>query len=82
MPKRVLPLWAGWVMLPITLAAARLRGQPPLFTAGVLRASVSNRVVSHAKAAQQLDFSPRTARDSLSNALDFYRARGWLDAPA
>ena len=78
MPKRVLPLWAGWMMLPITLAAARLTGHPPLFTAGVLRASVSNRIVSHAKAGRELGFSPRPVRDSLADALAFYKEVGWI----
>jgi dihydroflavonol-4-reductase len=68
------------MMLPITLAGARLARRPPLFTAGVLRASVSNGVVSHAKAAQELGFSPRPVRDSLADALTFYREQGWLRA--
>jgi dihydroflavonol-4-reductase len=80
MPKRVLPLWAGWAMLPITLATARLSGRPPLFTAGVLRASVSNKVVSHDKALKELGFSPRSVRASLADALAFYREQGWLKA--
>jgi dihydroflavonol-4-reductase len=80
MPKRVLPLWVGWAMLPLTLATARVSKRPPLFTAGVLRASVSNRVVSHAKAQRELGFSPRPVRDSLADAMAFYRQQGWLKA--
>jgi dihydroflavonol-4-reductase len=80
MPKRVLPLWVGWAMLPITIATARLSRRPPLFTAGVLRASVSNAVVSHEKARQELGFSPRPVRDSLADALAFYRQEGLLKA--
>jgi dihydroflavonol-4-reductase len=82
MPRVVLPLWVGWAMLPLTLAAAKLSGRPALFTPGMLRASVSNRVVSHAKAARELGFSPRPVRDSLRDALEFYRDRGWLEAGA
>jgi dihydroflavonol-4-reductase len=78
MPKRTLPLWVGWAMVPFTLAAARVTGKPALFTPGVLRASVSNRVVSHEKARRELGFEPRSVRTSLSNALEFYRAEGWL----
>jgi dihydroflavonol-4-reductase len=80
MPKRVLPLWVGWAMLPITIAVARVSRRPPLFTAGVLRASVSNAVVSHEKARQELGFSPRPIRDSLADALAFYRQEGLLKA--
>ncbi|HMJ11687.1 MAG TPA: NAD-dependent epimerase/dehydratase family protein [Polyangiaceae bacterium] len=78
MPRAVLPLWVGWAMLPLTLAAARLSGRRALFTPGMLRASVSNRVVSHAKAARELGYAPRSVRDSLRDALGFYRDRGWL----
>jgi dihydroflavonol-4-reductase len=80
MPKRVLPLWVGWAMVPFTIAAARLTGKPALFTPGVLRASVSNRVVSHAKATRELGFEPRSARAALASALEFYRAEGWIGA--
>jgi dihydroflavonol-4-reductase len=81
MPSRVLPLWVGWAMVPFTIAAARLSGKSALFTPGVLRASVSNRVVSHAKAAHELGFQPRSVEAALAGALEFYRARGWVDAP-
>jgi dihydroflavonol-4-reductase len=78
MPKRVLPLWVGWAMVPFTIAVARLTGKSALFTPGVLRASVSNRVVSHAKATRELGFEPRSVKDSLAGALQFYRAAGWI----
>jgi dihydroflavonol-4-reductase len=77
MPKRVLPYWFGWAMLPFTLLAARVSGKPALFTANMLRSSVSNRVVSHAKATRELGFEPRATRAALAGALEFYRAAGW-----
>lgn len=82
MPRVVLPIWVGWAMLPVTLVTARLTGKAPLFSAGVLRAAVSSRIVSHDKAKRELGFSPRPARDSLADALEFYRAQGWLDRVA
>ncbi|HEY8154353.1 MAG TPA: NAD-dependent epimerase/dehydratase family protein [Myxococcota bacterium] len=78
MPKVFLPIWVGWALLPFSIAAARLTRKQPLFTAGVLRASVSNRVVIHEKAARELGFSPRPARASLEDSFAWYRARGWL----
>jgi dihydroflavonol-4-reductase len=77
MPQHVLPYWFGWAMLPLTLLAARLSGKPALYTANMLRSSVSNRVVSHEKANRELGFSPRSARAALAGALEFYRAAGW-----
>lgn len=81
MPQRVLPLWVGWTMVPFTILVARLTGKSALFTPGVLRASVSNRVVSHAKATQELGFQPRSVQAALAGALEFYRTQGWVDAP-
>lgn len=80
MPKVFLPVWVGWVLLPFSIAAARLTGKKPLFTAGVLRASVSNRVVIHEKASRELGFAPRSARASLEDSFGWYRERGWLEA--
>jgi len=79
MPKAVMPLWVAWTMLPFTTMASRFTGKPPLFTPGVLRASVSNTVVSHAKAERELGFAPRPTYESLADALAFYRAQGWLE---
>lgn len=79
-PKTVLPLWVGWAMLPFAQVSSRITGKPPVFTPGVLRASVSNTVVSHAKAAAELGFGPRGTREALADALAFYREQGWLAA--
>ncbi len=78
-PKTVLPLWVGWAMLPFAMVSSRLTGKPPVFTPGVLRASVSNTVVSHAKAQAELGFAPRGTRESLADALAFYATLGWLE---
>jgi dihydroflavonol-4-reductase len=80
-PRVVLPLWAAWALLPASLAAARITGKPPLLTEGVLRASSSNRIVRHEKAAAELGFSPRPVAESLGDAFDWYREQGWLEAP-
>jgi dihydroflavonol-4-reductase len=77
MPKRILPYWFGWAMLPVTLFAAKLSGKPARFTANMLRSSVSNRVVSHEKAKRELGFEPRSTKAALEGALEFYRAAGW-----
>ncbi len=79
MPTRSLPLWVGWAALPFSLAIGALTGKPPVFTAGVLRAAVFNRVVSHAKAAAELDFHPRPMAESLPDTLEWFRGRGWID---
>jgi dihydroflavonol-4-reductase len=78
MPRRVLPLWVGWAILPFSILVARVTGRPPTFTPGVLRASVSNRVVSHDKATRELGFEPGPPAQALANAFEFYREQGWV----
>jgi len=82
MPRTVLPLWVGWASLPLALAAARFSGQPPKFNAGVLRQAQLNRVVLNDKARRELGFDPRPPRAALRDALQFYRAQGWLEPAA
>ncbi|MCA9684060.1 MAG: NAD-dependent epimerase/dehydratase family protein [Myxococcales bacterium] len=78
MPRRILPLWVGWAMLPLTWMLAAISRKPPLFTPGVLRAAVWNTQVHHDKAAAELGFCPRPVADSLRESLDWYRERGLL----
>jgi dihydroflavonol-4-reductase len=79
-PTRALPLWVGWVLLPFALAGSALKKQDPFITADMLRASVSNSVVSHDKAHQELGYTIRPLRESLTDAVAWYRQRGWLNA--
>ena len=52
----------------------------PFITADMLRASVSNEVVSHDKAHRELGYTIRPLRESLTDAVAWYRERGWLGA--
>ena len=78
MPRKILPLWVGWLMLPFSTVISWFTGKPPVFTAGILRASVSNKEISHAKASKELGFSPRSIRESLQEQFSWYRERGLL----
>ncbi len=77
-PRLFLPLWVGWLVIPFTIAAARLGGRKPLFTPNMLRASVCNAAVCIDKAARELDYRPRPVADSLRDAFAFCQAQGWL----
>ncbi|MGB8329416.1 MAG: NAD-dependent epimerase/dehydratase family protein [Polyangiales bacterium] len=79
-PSRALPLWVGWVLLPFALAGSALSNKDPFITADMLRASVSNEIVTHDKAHRELGFTIRPLRESLTDAVAWYRERGWLDA--
>jgi dihydroflavonol-4-reductase len=79
-PTRALPLWVGWVLLPFALLESAATKKEPFITADMLRASVSNEVVSHDKAHRELGYTIRTLRESLTDAVAWYRERGWLSA--
>jgi dihydroflavonol-4-reductase len=79
-PTRALPLWVGWVLLPFALLASAMTKKEPFITADMLRASVSNEVVSHDKAHRELGYTIRPLRESLTDAVAWYRERGWLGA--
>lgn len=79
-PTRALPLWFGWVLLPFALAGSAVTRKDPFITADMLRASVSNAVVSRDKAYRELGYTIRPLRESLTDAVEWYRQRGWLNA--
>lgn len=79
-PTRALPLWVGWVLLPFALVGSTVTRKEPFITADMLRASVSNEVVSRDKASRELGYTIRTLRESLTDAVAWYRERGWLGA--
>lgn len=77
-PRRAVPLWVGWLLLPFALAGGAVTKKEPFITADMLRASVSNQVVSRDKARRELGYEIRPLRDSLTDAVAWYRQRGWL----
>lgn len=77
-PRVCLPLWVGWALLPASTLHSRLTGTTTTFTAGMLRAAVSNEVVSHERAAAELGFAPRPVRDSIRDGFEWFGERGWL----
>jgi len=78
MPRHALPLWVGWAALPVTEWLAKRRGVEPLYSAGMLRAAVSNPIVRRDKAERELGYSVRSMEGSLLDAFAFYDAQGWL----
>lgn len=78
MPRVVLPLSVMWTLLPVIRFASRVAKKPAPLNEGILRASVSNSVVSHEKAKQELGFAPRGTRESLSDMFVFLERQGWL----
>ena len=75
-PKKILPLWVMYMLLPFIQLSAKLKGEKPLFTSDMLHAAQSNPVVSHEKAKQELNFHPRSIEESLRDAFEWYQENG------
>jgi dihydroflavonol-4-reductase len=67
------PLWLAYRTADLVSLYCRLTGRQPLFTRYSLDAICSNSLISHAKASQELGFSPRPARQALLDAVKWFR---------
>ncbi len=78
LPRQLLPLWLMYALLPFVQLIAKIKGAQPLFSRDMLHATVSNPNVSHAKAKQELGYSPRSLEQSMTDAFDWYEQMGWI----
>lgn len=72
-PGITLPMWLAGAFAPMMSAWARVTGQAPLYTRDSLAALSTNKVMSHGKASRDFSYQPRPFRDSMADALSFYR---------
>ena len=78
-PKFVCPLWLAQVGAPAMAAYSRLTGRRPLYTSVSMKALRSNRIISHDKAARELDYAPRPFRETLEDTLRWFAESGQLN---
>ncbi|MEO1654987.1 MAG: NAD-dependent epimerase/dehydratase family protein [Bacteroidota bacterium] len=78
MPKRILPLWLMYTLLPLIQLGSRVSGKPALFTRDMLKAAQSNPVISHEKARKELNYQPRSLEDTFKATLDWCRQMNWI----
>ncbi|MFC1776681.1 NAD-dependent epimerase/dehydratase family protein [Pseudomonadota bacterium] len=71
-PRFSCPAWLAGLFTPVMGIWARLLGEQPIYTRDSLAALSANKVMSHAKAAEQLAYQPRPFRQSMQDALNFY----------
>ena len=67
--KVVLPMWLAKVTAPLSEAYYALLKQPPLYTRYSLYTISTHVTFTHEKAAKELDFSPRSIRDTVSDTV-------------
>ena len=78
LPKRILPLWLMYSLLPFIQLGSRISGKAPLFTRDMLHSAQSNPLISHVKARKELGFSPRSLEDTFRDSFDWYKEKGWV----
>lgn len=71
-PRLTCPTWLASLFAPLMSGWARLTGEPPLYTRYSLATLSTNKVMSHARASRELNYRPRSFRDSMDDTLKCY----------
>ena len=78
-PKTFLPGWIQWVGLPFVWLGSRFSGEPPMFTAEVIRTTAKGRNIDRSKAGAALDHRPRPIEEAIKDALEWFKTNGYLE---
>ena len=78
-PRLSVPIGVAYQAAPFMAWLARFNGSRPIYTRVSLRALRSNRQISHARAMRDLDYRPRTFKETLADTLDWFSKNGYLD---
>ncbi len=81
-PRLTVPLWLARLGVPVVAAVSKLTGKNPLYTSFSLKALNSNRNMSHEKASRELGYQPRPLRETITDALQWFRDTGQLTGSA
>jgi len=77
-PRITVPLWLAYLGLPLINIASRINQKEELYTRFSLQALKSNRHISHARAAQDLDYQPRPFEKTITDAVLWFKENGYL----
>ena len=81
-PRLTTPMWLARVGAPFQHALDNLRGRTPLFTSESREALRANKVIRHAKAREELGYTPRPIEDSVRDTYAWFESAGRLGAGA
>jgi dihydroflavonol-4-reductase len=76
--KFVCPLWLARAGAPFMEGYSKMSGKRPLYTSFSLKALLSNKNISHARAARDLGYEPRPLRETLEDTLRWFKENGKL----
>jgi len=75
-PQLAVPVWLAHLFQPVMAKLAQINGSQPLYTKAMLGAMRSNRQISYARAARDLDYTPRPFEETLRDTLDWFEKQG------
>lgn len=77
--QTVLPFWLARIGLPFITLYSKISGAKPLYTSESLTIiGEGNRMISNAKAREELNFHPRPLHESIADMLAWYKQNGYL----
>jgi dihydroflavonol-4-reductase len=74
-PTIELPYFVAWLAGAVGTALSRVTGKPPRASLEAVRMAKKKMWVSHAKAARELGYTPRPAREALADAVAWFEGR-------
>ena len=77
-PRLKIPVWLIRMIAPFTSFYYRLKKSEPLFTSYSIKTLMSHPLVSHDKASQELNYFPRSIKESISDTINWFRQSGKL----
>lgn len=75
-PRIIVPIKLAEVFQPVMAGLAQVNGSEPLYTKSMLMAMRSNKQITHARAANDLGYSPRPIEETLRDTIHWFRDRG------
>ncbi|MBW2532957.1 MAG: SDR family oxidoreductase [Deltaproteobacteria bacterium] len=77
-PKMVSPMWLARIGAPFVAGFSRLTGTRPLYTPEALHALRNHKLITHARATEELGYEPHTLRETIEDTVSWFRANGML----
>jgi dihydroflavonol-4-reductase len=78
-PTLVCPMSVAEFCAPIVTVTSQLLKKRPIFTRASLTALKSNKNISHIKATRELGYIPRPVRETIADAIRWFKDNGYLD---
>lgn len=77
-PRLVFPMWLARIGAPFATALAHINGRRPLVTSAALKPLRANPNISHARATRDLDYEPRSLKETAIDTWGWFEQSGLL----